>query len=219
MVEENSQEKSFKTQYVVQNLKGDTLETWYAWQPREKIEIKMVGENNYPQEKIDAIKRAILSTDTIEIENSLIFGEEGTSSYWIGWKGAVDYLREKRGIEKPLEVIFSDRDEVDIFITLTNAKSGDGLSGETSSLVSDEGMGILRSHVTVFEADTLSNEDLEIIIRHEFGHVVGLAHSTEPMDLMYPVIQSPAPFISECDVETLFHLYTNGTTSRVICEN
>jgi predicted Zn-dependent protease len=32
---------------------------------------------------------------------------------------------------------------------------------------------------------------MEIIIRHEFGHVAGLAHATAPEDLMYPVIQTP----------------------------
>jgi len=220
VIEENAQVKPLKTQYLVQNLKGDAMETWYAWQPRDKIEIQIVGESNYPKGKIEAIKRAILSTEKIEIDNSLVFkGEEGTySNYWVGWKGAIDYLREQRGIEESIEVTFTNRDEADIFITLTNAKSGDGLSGETHSLVSDEGMEILRSSVTIYEFDTLSNDRIEIIVRHEFGHVVGLAHSSSPEDLMYPVIQTAAPFISECDVETLLHLYTGGKTSQVICE-
>lgn len=220
-IEEKIPTKSLKTQYLVQNLKGDAMETWYSWQPRDNLEIQIVGENNYPKDKIDAIKRAILSTETIEIDNSLVFkGEEGTfSTYWIGWKGAADYSRELRGIEKPLEITFTDKDEADVFITLTNSKSGEGLSGVTNSLVNDENMEILRSHITIYEADKLSNEHMEIIIRHEFGHVAGLAHSTAPEDLMYPVIQTPAPYISECDMDALIHLYSGGKTSQVICEN
>ncbi|NIM26370.1 MAG: matrixin family metalloprotease [Nitrosopumilaceae archaeon] len=219
-IEENLQTKPLKTSYVVQNLKGDAMETWYAWQPRDKIEIKIVGENNYPTDKIDAIKRAILSTETIEIDNNLVFkGDEGTSTYWIGWKGAVDHIREKRGIEKPLDISFTDKDEADIIITLTNSKSGEGLSGITNSLVNDEAQTILRSFITIYESDKLSNEHMEIIIRHEFGHVAGLAHATAPEDLMYPVIQTPAPYISECDVDALLHLYTGGKTSQVICES
>jgi len=220
-IEENAQPMALRTQYLVQNLKGDAMETWYAWQPRDNLKIQIVDEDNFPKEKIDAIKKAIMSTETIEIDNSLVFkGDEGTySKYWIGWKGAIDYIREQRGIEEPLEIVFSDRDEADIFITLTNAKSGDGLSGETNSLVNDEDMEILRSHVTIYEVDKLSNEHMEIIIRHEFGHVAGLAHSTAPEDLMYPVIQTPAPYISECDIDALLHLYTGGKTSQVICEN
>ena len=219
-IEENLEEKPLKTSYVVQNLKGDAMETWYAWQPRDEIEIKIVGEDSYPKAKIDAIKRAILSTETIEIDNKLVYkGDEGTSTYWIGWKGAADYIREKRGIDKPLEINFTDKDDADVIITLTNSKSGDGLSGLAQSMVNDEEKTILRSFVTIYEVDKLSNEHLEIIVRHEFGHVAGLAHSTAPEDLMYPIIQTPAPYISQCDVDALLHLYTGGKTSQVICEN
>jgi len=220
-IEETVKVKPLKTQYLVQNLKGDAMETWYSWQPRDKIEIQVVGENNYPKEKIDAIKKAILSTETIEIDNSFVFkGDEGTfSTYWIGWKGAADHLRELRGIEEPLEIIFTDKDDTDVIITLTNSKSGEGLSGVTNSVVNDQKQTILKSYVTIFEADKLSNEHMEIIIRHEFGHVTGLAHATAPEDLMYPVIQTPAPYISECDIDALLHLYTGGKTSQVICES
>ena len=221
VIEENVQTSPLKTQYLVQNLKGDAMETWYSWQPQDNLEIQIVGENNYPKEKIDAIKRAILSTDIIEIDNSLVFkGDEGTFSYyWIGWKGAVDYMREQRGIEEPIEITFTDKDNADVIITLTNSKSGEGLSGQTSSTVNDAEKTILRSYVTIYESDKLSNEHMEIIIRHEFGHVAGLAHSTAPEDLMYPVIQTPAPYISECDIGALLHLYTGGKTSQVICES
>jgi len=221
VIEENAQTNPLKTQYLVQNLKGDAMETWYSWQPRDNLEIQIVGEDNYPKEKIDAIKRAILSTDIIEIDNSLVFkGDEGTFSYyWIGWKGAADYMREQRGIEEPIEITFTDKDNADVIITLTNSKSGEGLSGQTSSTVNDAEKTILRSYVTIYEADKLSNEHMEIIIRHEFGHVAGLAHSTAPEDLMYPVIQTPAPYISECDIDALLHLYTGGKTSQVICES
>ncbi|MDH3610509.1 MAG: matrixin family metalloprotease [Nitrosopumilus sp.] len=220
VIEENAQAKPLKTQYLVQNLKGDALETWYAWQPRESLKIQIVDKDNYPKEKIDAIKKAIMSTETIQIDNRLVFkGDEGTSTYWIGWKGVIDHLRELRGIEEPLEISFTDKDDADIIITLTNSKSGEGLSGVTNSLVNDDERTILRSYITIYEADLLSNEHMEIIIRHEFGHVAGLAHATAPEDLMYPVIQTPAPFISECDVDALMHLYTGGKTSQVICES
>jgi len=223
VIEEISQTaKPLKTSYLVQNLKGDGMETWYAWAPRDILEIHIVGENNFPKEKIDAIKKAILSTETIEIDNSLVYkGDEGTfSTYFIGWQGAADHMREIRGsIEKQLEITFTDKDDADIIITLTNSKSAEGLSGQTTSTVNDAEKTILKSFITIYEVDKLSSENMEIIIRHEFGHVAGLAHSTAPEDLMYPVIQTAAPFISECDIDALIHLYSGGKTSQVICES
>ncbi len=220
-IEENLQTKPLKTSYLVQNLKGDGMETWYAWQPRDSLKIQIVGEDNFPKEKIDAIKKAIMSTETIEIDNSLVFkGDEGTfSTYFVGWKGVIDHIRELREIETPMEITFTHKDDANIIITLTNSKSAEGLSGQTTSTVNDAEKTILRSYITIYEVDKLSNEHMEIIIRHEFGHVAGLAHSTAPEDLMYPVIQTAAPFVSECDIDALMHLYTGGKTSQVICES
>ena len=222
IIEENSQPiKPLKTSYMVQNLKGDGMETWYAWAPRDELDVHIVGENNFPKEKIDAIKKAIMSTETIEIDNSLVYkGDEGTfSTYWVGWQGAADHVREVRGIDKPLVISFTDKDEADLIITLTKSKSAEGLSGQTTSTVNDAEQTILKSFITIYEADKLSNEHMEIIVRHEFGHVAGLAHSTAPEDLMYPVIQTAAPYISDCDIDAIVHLYTGGKTSQVICES
>ena len=170
---------------------------------------------------VHAIKKAIISTDILEIPNDLAFGgKEGTFSYyWIGWKGAIDYLREQNGIEKPLEIVFTDKDTADITITLTNSKSGEAYSGVTNSIVNDKEKTILSSEVIIYEADKLSVEELEILIRHEFGHVAGLAQSTSPDDLMYPIIQTNVPWVSLCDAKALMHLYSGGKTSQVICEN
>ena len=78
------------------------METWYAWQPRDNIKIQIVGEDNFPKEKIDAIKKAIMSTETIEIDNSLVFkGDEGTfSTYWVGWKGVIDHTKRTSWVLK-----------------------------------------------------------------------------------------------------------------------
>jgi len=220
-IEKSTESKSLRTQYTVQNLKGDSVETFYAWNPMDNVKIHIVDEESYPKETINAIKKAILSTETIEIDNSLVYkGEKGTySNYWIGWKGAIEHLREKNNVTEPYEINFVEKKDADIFIFLSNLQSGDGLSGVTNSIVNDEEKTILRSFVTIYEVDTLSDEDMEILIRHEFGHVAGLAHATAPEDLMYPIIQTNAPYISECDLDALEHLYTDGKTSQVICES
>ena len=58
IIENTQTAKPLKTSYMVQNLKGDGMETWYAWAPRDNLDVHIVGENNFPKEKTDAIKKA-----------------------------------------------------------------------------------------------------------------------------------------------------------------
>ena len=60
---------------------------------------------------------------------------------------------------------------------------------------------------------------LETVIRHELGHALGLAHSSALEHLIYPVIETNFPYVSECDVDAMERLYDDGNTSEVICES
>ena len=61
-------------------------------------------------------------------------------------------------------------------------------------------------------------QQLQTVVRHEFGHSLGLIHSTAPEDLMAPVVTTAYPFISECDVDAITSLYNGNELSQVICE-
>ena len=61
-------------------------------------------------------------------------------------------------------------------------------------------------------------ENLVAITRHEFGHAIGLGHSTLYGDLMYPDINIKSAFISECNVKALIALYDGKGLSQVVCE-
>ncbi|MHA7646666.1 matrixin family metalloprotease [Nitrosopumilus sp. S4] len=214
-----------KSSYVIQNLRGDTIDTWLSWRLVEDavIYVNVPDAQKYP-DKLEIIKNVVLSDKVIEVDNSLTHkGPKGTTSlYYIGWAGALSKASEvstELYIPKKFDVIESQRGEGDITIKLTTQKSGDGYSGYTKSIADETQNQILKSEITIFEVDKLSKAGFETILRHELGHALGLAHSSAPEDLMHPTIKTEFPYISECNIDAIISLYDGGKKSEVICEN
>ncbi len=215
--------KNYKTNYMIQNLQGDVVNTWVAWSiPNNRIlHINVVNTANLSQDKLDAIKDAILSTKTVAIDDALMHkGPAGTSSvYYVGWEGALTraYSQPTTSyIPQKFDISESPSESGDIVIILTNDVNPDGISGYTKSIV--DGNQILKSKTTIYGASQLDVNQLEAITRHEFGHAMGLAHSTAPEDLMYATIQTDYPYISGCDIDAIKGLYNGNEYSQVICK-
>ena len=215
--------KNYNSNYVIQNLQGDVVKTWVAWSiPNGRIlHISIVNTASLSQDKIDAIKDAILSTKTVTLDDSLLGkGPQGTSSvYYVGWEGALtdaysppttSYVPQKFDINGSLG------GSGDVVIILTNDVNPDGLSGLTKSIA--DGNEILKSKIAIYRASELSSAQLEAITRHEFGHALGLAHSTAPEDVMHATIQTNYPYISGCDIDAIKGLYDGNQRSEVICK-
>lgn len=210
--------------YVIQNLRGDTIDTWLSWRlvDGNTITVNLIDAQKYP-EMLEIARKVILSEESIEIDNSLLHkGLKGTTStYYVGWAGALASASTTPTtffIPHKLNLIESPRGEGEITIRLTNMKNGDGYSGYTKSIADDAQNQILKSEITIFEVDKLSKVQFETILRHELGHAFGLAHSTALEDLMYPTIETNYPYISDCDIDAIVLLYDGGKKSEVICE-
>jgi len=211
--------------YTIQNLKGDIIDTYLSWRLAEGdiIRVNVLNADKYKPEFLEIIKKTILSEEPLEIDNSYLQkGPKGTVSImYEGWAGAMkDIAKTETLLYVPtkFEVIESKSGEGDIVIELTNRKNADGFAGWTNSIADDSQNQILKSRITIFAADTLSEAELETIVRHELGHALGLAHSTAAEDLMYPAIETNFPYISECDIDAMERLYDGGNTSEVVCE-
>jgi len=215
--------ETFKSRYFVENLRGDTMVTWKSWRLiGTTMNVNILAPNNIPQDKVNIVKNAITSMEAIEIDDSLTHkGPKGsTSLYYLGWEGALNDIAAKTEtkFQLPLEfhIMNSDGGEGDIVITLSNVKDTDGFTGYTKSIV--EGNEILKSFIIIYNTSNLEDEELSTITRHEFGHALGLGHSTALEDLMAPTIDMTYPYISECNVDAIANLYNDVEDSNTICE-
>jgi len=210
-----------KSRYLIENLRGDTVDTWKSWRlVGTSLNVNVLNAKGLSEERIDKIKEAILSEEELEVDDSLTHkGPKGfNSKYYVGWAGALKQAQSKDTIYNvPTEfnVLTSSGGEGDIIITLSNIRDTDGYTGYTKSIV--EGNEILKSFITIYDVNNLSDEELGTILRHEFGHAIGLGHSTAPEDLMAPNIDMTVPYISECNIDAVSELY-NGIQGSTVCE-
>ena len=211
----------FKTLFLIQDLKSNTVNSWKPWHilNNQALNVNIVNADKVSKEKIAAVKQAILSEEPLKIDNSLVDrGPVGTvSTYYKGWEGAMqkEPIDTKFHIPNKFNIIESPNEEGDIIITLSDLENADGYSGYTKTIVNNDE--ILKASITIYNVDSLSPEQIAGIIRHEFGHALGLGHSNDQEDLMYQVIQTNFPFISDCDISTLSDLYEGKSLSQMSC--
>src|SRR3972149_1704467 len=217
----NDETTSFKTRHLIENLRGDTVDTWKSWRlVGTTLNVNVLNAKGLSENRIDVIKNAITSEESLEIDDSLTHkGPKGFSStYFTGWAGALKHITTKDtlyNIPTDFNVITSNGGEGDVIITLSNLRDGDGYTGYTKSVV--DGNEILKSFITIYDVTNLTDEQLGTILRHEFGHAIGLGHSTAPEDLMAPNIDMTVPYISECNINAVIDLY-NGIQGSTVCE-
>jgi hypothetical protein len=211
-----------KTRYYTENLKGDTVDTWKSWRlVGTTLNINVLKSPRVTEHQLDIIKNSIISENAVEIDDSIVNkGPPGSkSTYYEGWSGAL-----KSASDKPTKYILptnfnfveSSGGEGDIIITLSNIKDSDGYTGYTKSVTEENE--ILKSFITIYDISNLSDQQLSTIIRHEFGHALGLGHSTAPEDLMAPTIDMTIPYISECNVDAIIDLYNANEGKQTVCE-
>lgn len=220
----HEEQKSFSTQYTIQDSQGNILNTNTHFKSKSEYDILIKNQPKYTQEKINAIKDAIISDETIEIDNHKISKHplNETTVFYKGWVGAGRSIEEISGIPffgGDEKIKFVDNENIaDIIIIPTNLKSGDGSLAWTNTIVDEKKNEIKKATITIYEFDKLPEEKITIITRHEMGHVLGLGHSSDPNDLMYPTIKTSAPYISHCDIMGEIALLHGKEYSGFVCE-
>jgi len=209
-----------KTRYLIENLQGQTDVTHKYWNIAKgtPLTVSIINPDQLSQEKINTVEDAILSTDALYIDNSLLgkSPSDGKSEYFKGWKGALSTIPDTEFyVPTNFNIVESNDGPGQIVIVLSQLEDPDGYSGYTRSIVDNSQ--ILKSFITIYDADKLTDNQLATIVRHEFGHALGLPHTSDPQDLMHATIQTDYPYISECDVAAIQSLYNN--TNNGFCNN
>lgn len=211
-----------KTRYFTENLRGDTVDTWKSWRlTGTTLTVNILKSPRVTDHQLDVIHNAISSDKAIEIDDSIVHkGPKGSSSvYYQGWAGALKSATNentKYQIPTNFDFINTSGGEGDIIITLSNIKDGDGYTGYTKSVTEENE--ILKSFITIYDISNLTDEQLATIVRHEFGHALGLGHSTASEDLMAPTIDMTIPYVSECNVDAIVDLYNANEGKQTICK-
>lgn len=211
----------FNSQYLVENLRGDKVNLYKYWDVPQgtSLNIKFLNPRSIPNEYIEVIKNTIVSQETVEIEDTLLHKgpKNSFSTYYVGWKGALEAAGDtKIPIPKKFEFVESSGSDSHIVIILSNVRDSSGYTGYTKTVL--EGNQIVKAFITIYDVNSLSKNQLETIMRHEFGHAMGLGHSTAPEDLMAPTIDMTYPYISPCNISAISDLYNENDGGETICE-
>jgi len=114
------------TGYTIQNLRGDTIDTYLSWRLIEgsTLVVNILNADKFDDDVIETVKKTILSEEVLEIDNSLLHkGPKGTTSMlFVGWQGAMaEAAKTETSLYVPakFEVISSKSGEGDITIELS----------------------------------------------------------------------------------------------------
>ncbi|MCV0392043.1 MAG: matrixin family metalloprotease [Nitrosopumilus sp.] len=221
--ESNVEISDIKSSFVIQNLRGDTIDTWIAWKINDRnLNINLVNSPEITPERLKIVQDTLMSQKTLEIDDALMHkGPKGkTSTYYMGWSGALQSIQIDAKYPIPSDIVFGTTNSKsgDVLIHLTNDANADGYTAYTTAIADESNNQLLKASITVYSIDRLSDSDLATIIRHEMGHALGLAHSTDPDDLMHPVIGTDYPYISGCNIDAIISLYDGSQNNQVICK-
>ena len=164
----------------------------------DTIYVTIHSDSSIPKQNVNAVIDGLMSERSFTQNGKL---------YFKGWEGALIDAAKHHGSDiHPLRIKIANlHNNPDVIVILTSSQSDQGYSGLTT-FTTEHNM-IKNAHITIYEANDLTAAQTSAVIRHEFGHALGLGHSNITSDLMYPSFTIASAFISALDEMSIEYLY------------
>ncbi len=212
--------------FIIEDLNGQEVNaqvSWHATEGNEPFHVDIINSDLLPPEKIKVIKNAVLSEEAVEIPNSALKKSpaEVKTTYYKGWRGALmKASEESTSLNIPVNFqIMETNEQIDeISIILSKDRPHD-IHSNTKSIVDADNHQILKSIITIYDVENLHDIELSAIIRHEFGHAIGLYPFGTKDKLTYHVYEPTYAYVSECNIEDIISLYNEQPNQHVCTDH
>lgn len=157
------------------------------------------------ESEISESKKTIIN-DVIMSEKSVILDNQNNFK---GWQGALNQIHYSDNT--PIKLIFTDNEKPTNIIIInledepTEFDDSSEFDGFTKFVLYENK--IVKSHIVIYNTKNLNDVEFETLLRHEFGHSLGLAHSENINNVMFPLLDQSNPYITNDDISALSLLY------------
>ena len=163
------------------------------------LHVSIIKQTQLSPDQEASIKKAIVGYGTVKSDD--------TTTY-VSWKEALQNKSEyKSGISMPTNIVLvsDDNEDANVAIWVTDQKNPI-FSGYAANVVQNKT--IVKSNIIIYDINNLTGPQISSIVRHEFGHALGLRHSDFTDDLMFGTVPVPA-YVSEHHIVMLLSMYEN----------